>query len=360
MDDGSLTLEYAYLSFLSEQIMLSLSEGLVGFYNLPIKGKLVRCRGIAYTDGDIQELQAWYRGEEVTGRMVDDALKGIYEDKRVPREIEAEVEIACADGVVQASFHLATLRRNFQMIDDYLSDFSEHAVLSLPYSAQEVDECLEMLYCHDANVTIASIYSCLSHLNPKDPLFYFRRKSGDLPISILKQITSYLDEETKYNLLSYMRRYPVCPLSREDEILLAVLLRAGDREAVVKMTSDYPSYRFVLLEGYYESFESFSSTPFEQQGAHLPYTIIHKIQRCLITHFRSNPFTVEQLKIMFASLGVRHALLENMDSKTITLPYGIGPLPSEQILAGLRTGHHPPGWPSEKVLTKLYDDLRPR
>ena len=137
------------------------------------------------------------------------------------------------------------LRRRFQLIDDYLSDFPEAESIELSITR---DEALSVLHPNEfKRVTIDNWLEVLEYLNPKDPTHYFFRSTIGMPRHLIERYASLIPEEVRWNIIKARRSWnavnALLPNEGRGMSFLAHIFEVyGDVGNLNLFFSDYPSY----------------------------------------------------------------------------------------------------------------------
>jgi hypothetical protein len=206
------------------------------------------------------EVVAWLRGEPSSRSIVEDTLRFMDVSGATLEGLLLEYgplpvlpkddsfQLVCNDGI-SVPFSLSYLRRRFHFVDDFLSEFPNEKSVELPFPSDLVLLCINHL--EDESCTLAHAFDCLSFLNPKDPLYYFRFDTSETPTAKLLELYANVDEDRKREILMVRSNRGGLfsgPVPSNRLGVLAHLLEAHeDAEHLVELFPDCPSYLAVTL-----------------------------------------------------------------------------------------------------------------
>ena len=191
---------------------------------------------------------AWLNGKgacrdavEVGLREGDDyALEDLIEDREVttPPLPEKDPFILTTNDGGEVVASKASLRRRYQLIDDYLSDFPEETSMAIPYSKEVLEatvSCKGML---------CDVYDCLSHLNPFSAMYYLYHDTKGTSAERIIQVARLCTEEEVSSILDSIEENSLQPPHHGLGVnFLGVVLQAyKDGENAQAIFSAYPSY----------------------------------------------------------------------------------------------------------------------
>lgn len=280
------------------------------------------------TEGRAEELIADMKGEKITYDIVRQAVHELGIDwKPSPTEEEGIFSIECGDGTL-TQYHVDTLRRNFTLIDDFLSEFPTCKNLKVSYTMKQIKGALYGLGRGIPN-SLASYLSCIRHLNPKSPTYYLRYSLGGTSLSDLYEITSLLSDQERASLLEVRRwQNRDYPLPEEGEglgILGCICEAYRDMKTARRLFPSYPSYlvSLALTIGQRDELHSLLlHTDFNDDSGWLEESCSTsvQIQNTILELLRDSTRTWEEVRRFTTMLGIRHDLLENKEL-AVSLPY---------------------------------------
>jgi hypothetical protein len=158
-----------------------------------------------------------------------------------------QIALVCTDKTI--SYPEATLRRRFQLIDDYLNDNpipdGEEASITLPFSSGEISKIIRPT---DQKLLLSD-YDTLCYLNPKSNLYFFYYNLTGINLDVLTKLSNNLTVEERANLVQYGTRRGWKVPSTEGIYILGLLDSVrNEREFMIEIyEKSYPSYLFCTL-----------------------------------------------------------------------------------------------------------------
>jgi hypothetical protein len=143
----------------------------------------------------------------------------------------------------------ATLRRRFQLIDDYLNDNpipdGEEASITLPFSYMEVSDAFQSSQFY----SLLPSYDALCYLNPKSNLYFFYYDLDGISLDILTKLSNNLTAEERANLVQYGTRRGWKVPSTEGIYILGLLDSVRSNIELMReiYEKEYPSYLFCTI-----------------------------------------------------------------------------------------------------------------
>jgi hypothetical protein len=159
------------------------------------------------------------------------------------QQTERTLDLICADN--SARFQVDTLRRRFQLIDDYLEDNPTETSITLPFSRVIMLTCVIIPMSH----RLIWHYDALCYLNPKSNIYWFRFDLTDFPIEKVLEIASRFTKEEKRNIVNYALRNNFKLASRKRRYILTAFTSVMHNQKLMEAIylEQYPSYLFCLL-----------------------------------------------------------------------------------------------------------------
>jgi hypothetical protein len=303
---------------------MSVAPNVLANINVRYRGKSV------YSHDELEEYLAWKRGEEVTPAILSLVLS-----KEDIKEINPPTSllkvISSIDG--ESSYYVtATLRRTFQAIDDYLSEFPNADSFELPCTSNAIKLAIEGLY--ELHLLVDCI-DCIRYLNPKRASYYLLYNPIGVPVSDLVGIANALTVRERRDMIrSRVHEEPLPEEGLTYDILAIVFEQNKATEEVTELLRDYPSY----LVYYYIEYEEwdkldklFLTADFSDyndededngENSYYYYQLVNMVSRSFIRSLSSPDLTWNQLRRILTVASIRDNLFDNM-SLLVTLPHGI-------------------------------------
>jgi hypothetical protein len=192
------------------------------------------------SEGTAEETLAYLRGEEVTPSLF---VHGFFVNEPV---FSPFTIISTTRGTELNRYSAGTLRRTFQLFDDYLTEFPEASSIELPYSPDVIDEALSGLDYENRTTKLSGCIDCVKYLNPKSSTYFLRFLLQDTPIQQLIEISESLTKQDRIDIL-YARRRKEIDFPLPDEgvdycILGAVLEKQNSMDTLKLLFPHSPSY----------------------------------------------------------------------------------------------------------------------
>lgn len=201
-------------------------------------------------EDEMGEIAAILRGEHGDIDIVARCLGGmkswplVIYNKLAPHWTPQSITLVCSDGELSYC-SLPSLRRRFQLIDDYFADHPDEKSIGLNCTKKEMGICMmEAYFC-----CLSETHKALSYLNPKNNMYALHCDLGGTPLHILQQFTSRLTAEERAALVSYAEKNQYRVPSAEGVFILGALPSVrGRREAMKTIYRErYPSFLFSTL-----------------------------------------------------------------------------------------------------------------
>jgi hypothetical protein len=318
------------------------------------------CIGASLPPGPVEEVLAMIRGEEVTVRIVELAIGWI--DNRnllsLPKTKDVLYPLVCADGTKITEYTLGTLKRNFQYIDDFLSDFPDAESVIVPYPRDVVLDAISGIVNVSAH-DIRTCVDCIRYLNPKDNLYYFRFDLEDVEMSVILELYSKLTAENRRDILE-ARRFSGTDYPLPDEGLgigiMGAIFEANYTHGPRKLLfADFPSYLALSLSDDTDYLDNLLLTNnFQNQNEFSPFVNTDQIST-RISRLLSIPRPWPEVQHLLAMMEVKYSWLGN-DKMKVYLPYRA--VKRDKIfraagIAKIISASHPGGMTSEEVLALM-------
>jgi hypothetical protein len=279
------------------------------------------------SEGTAEESLAFLRGEEVTPSMVITALE-LDVSKFSPFTI-----IPTGSGSPSRRYSAGTLRRNFQLFDDFLTEFPEASSIELPYKLETIEKALSGLSHENRISKLSSCIDCVKYLNPKSSTYFLRFLLQDTPIHQLIEISESLTKQERLDILRSRRRremdFPLPDEGMDHGILGAVLEEQNSMDTLKLLFPHSPSY-WVAVACYkgHDSLvlELLVQQDFSQDTDWIPRrsNVTHSIQRtilnALVGEFNWDP-TWEELTKILSMIGYHKQFSE--DKLPVPAPFGM-------------------------------------
>ena len=283
----------------------------------------------------VEEFAAWIRGEGACEKDVTDVLSAMPEHVKpllqLPEALPPRERVRLVMNNGSKKYSKASLRRQFQLIDDYFSDFPEQDSITLPFTREQVTGTLSR------HLPLVECCECLSYLNPKDALTYFDFDTTGSPPCLILSITERLTEENRKDILEARRASPMAyPLPNEGlglGILGHIFQSHSDTQSLLHFFSCYPSYLLFAVVDYNERVRllvtnHYNSGEYLPSNEYLLESLSSLICIFVISSFFHSATREDQKKHLgrvLAMMGKVHPLFENEGLDNI-LPYGIDPV----------------------------------
>lgn len=156
-----------------------------------------------------------------------------------------KLELIGDDGVTKCAVN--TLRKHFQLVDDYLEDNPQETGIKLPFSNELISGCIYPT--HDC--ALIDFYEALCHLNPKSNIYCFQFNLKDFPITKVLELASRFTEEEIDNIIDYVLKLGNKHLklpSRKVPYILSAFDSVRNNTELMKAiyVEKYPSYLFCV------------------------------------------------------------------------------------------------------------------
>lgn len=165
------------------------------------------------------------------------ATRASHLDALAGDSVEPPISFNMSDGsIIKCN---SGLRRRFQLIDDYFTEYPDRNEMDIPFSCTVFLDSIYGL----ASDKLTTCYHCLAYLNPKSNVypFYFNPKGITLPA--LTHLVSRLTEEERVALEQYGDRMGI-KLPRKDGIAILGVLDTyrADLNVMALLFPNHPSY----------------------------------------------------------------------------------------------------------------------
>jgi hypothetical protein len=268
----------------------------------------------------LEEYLAWKRGEDVTLTILTNVLS-VKEKENLP-EVRALLKVTSSVDGESTHYVTATLRRAFQAIDDYLSEFPEAEEFTLSCTSRVIKMAIEGLY--ERHLLVDCI-DCIRYLNPKRASYYLLYNPVGTPINDLINISTMLSvRERRDMIMSRTSEYPLPEGGLTYDILAVVFEQTGAVNETAELFADYPSYlaTYYITSGQDDKLDSLLLTAnfdydyvnIETQSLQTP------LVKSLCRSITSQDITWDKLRLALAMLGIRDELFDNMNVASI-MPY---------------------------------------
>lgn len=160
---------------------------------------------------------------------------------------ERMVTIICTTGTIPYS--LDNLRRRFQLVDDYFSEYPDATEINVPYDLGTLMACLRWTL----GTLLNRCHPCIAYLNPKSNLYPFYFSPRRAPLALLETLAARLTPEERKALEAYGDRMSVALPKKDGVCLLAVLEHfRADLDIMRGLFPEYPSYAFCACASYHK------------------------------------------------------------------------------------------------------------
>lgn len=202
-------------------------------------------------EDDMEEIDAALRDEHTDIDIIARCLGGMgslwpltIHQRLAPHWTPEPITLICVDGELSYC-SLPSLRRRFQLIEDYFTDHPNERSITLSCTKKEMRVCMMEAYC----CRLAETHNALSYLNPKNNLYALHCDLAGTSISVLQQFTSRLSTEERASLVSYAEKNGYRLPSEEGVYILGTLPSVRCRRDVMATLyrERYPSFLFSVL-----------------------------------------------------------------------------------------------------------------
>lgn len=298
----------------------------------------------------VEELAACLRGEPYNGTEVGYVLATCgYQNVTMIQSIASRAEdknfvIRCSDGFITA--RLSTLRRRFQLIDDYFADTGSRSI-TLGYTTNEVRLAIDLHPWY----SLVECYECLLHLNPKSNLYFFHYGMDGATMEQISYLAGRITRAERDALvLSSKRGKKGLLLPDDSTITLLAIFPSFSRPSTLAplFYASYPSFYFLVQCRKDYRMASHSRTfltwlldaDFTEDAhtlCHTPGEVIADLMDSIAWILRDTIVTEKELGYLMAMLGVRHLSLGNTETEVL-LPYNLlPPIQSREAIVNVTT-----------------------